>query len=171
LYTAVCNDLAKLFAKPPLDGTMLAVDETGVGPQCNGAEMRAADHEARPRPPVRRVELIRARGRSRSLGYANELHQRAAACWPAIRTDVLVSVDRRKLNCFPAGQAHEDTGCWCRGFVRMFGAHHDTSCLSDSDGNERCESRPVKTLSEWVVLGEATRAGHRELCNRRAAHS
>ena len=30
-YTAVCDYLVKLFAKPPLTGTMLAVDETGVG--------------------------------------------------------------------------------------------------------------------------------------------
>ena len=27
----VCDDLVRLFAKPPLTGTMLAVDETGVG--------------------------------------------------------------------------------------------------------------------------------------------
>ena len=30
-YTAVCDHLVRLFAKPPLMGTMLAVDETGVG--------------------------------------------------------------------------------------------------------------------------------------------
>ena len=30
-HTAVCDDLVKLFSKPPLIGTMLAVDETGVG--------------------------------------------------------------------------------------------------------------------------------------------
>ena len=30
-YTAVCDDLVKLFDKPPLNSTMLAVDETGVG--------------------------------------------------------------------------------------------------------------------------------------------
>ena len=30
-YTSVCDYLVKLFAKPPLTGTMLAVDETGVG--------------------------------------------------------------------------------------------------------------------------------------------
>src|SRR5262245_41553058 len=30
-YTAVCDHLVSLFSKPPLTGTMLAVDETGVG--------------------------------------------------------------------------------------------------------------------------------------------
>jgi hypothetical protein len=30
-YTAVCSRLAQLFAKPPLAGSLLAVDQTGVG--------------------------------------------------------------------------------------------------------------------------------------------
>lgn len=150
-YTAVCDHLVKLFAKPPLSETMLAVDETGVGrPVVDLLDTSRIQADIRPITitgghEAHRGELMGWKVPKKCLVSTMQvlLQARRLTVAKSLAFAPVLVEELRNFQVKITESAHETFGAWREG-------SHDDLVLAIACAAWMGENTPVGRLGMWI---------------------